>query len=184
MITHQSPEQGRHMIGIGTGPKATGCADTETIFGLCSQLMDWQPFSDISAAESQLPALLRGLDDTEEAGLGASIHQVLRIREAVKILEWENWDKAEGTSREFEHRLARQHQLKPAQLCCGNAFQKSQRLSNKLDMASIKKQLDTPCWKNEKVHFCLDPFRAAPKVIQRWRTLEYPAECPMFESNN
>ena len=169
-VTHQCPEQGRHVIGIGTGPKATGSA--ETIFGLCSELLDWQPFTP-TAETSQLPALLRGLDTEEDGGLGASIHQVLRIREAVKILEWENWDKAQGTSREFEHRLARQHQLKPAQLCCGKAFQKSQRLCNKLDRRSIQKQLDTQCWKNEKVHSCLDPFRAAPKVIQRWRTLWY-----------
>ena len=98
------------MIGIGTGPKATGSADTETIFGLCSQLMDWQPFSNISAAESQLPALLRGLD-TEEVGFGAKHPSSAENQDS-------RMGKLGQKGRVASSSKAWQHQLKPAPHSC------------------------------------------------------------------
>ena len=52
-----------------------------------------------------------------------------------------------------------------------DAFGKSQRLSGKLSLESIQKQLNLQCWRNEKPHTCLDMLKSAASGVLRWRQL-------------
>ena len=141
----------------------------EKTIQLCQALINWDPFS--SACDPQLPDLVKSLESTDEPS--EVLSQTLQWRAAVKLLQHEEFDRAE-VDRSFHLELARINVVKRTTPARQKMFYvKSRTLGPKLTLAAIKISLVPPCHKNNAPRSCLDAFRNCPNLVLRWRKMWY-----------
>ena len=140
----------------------------KTLFALSSALCVWSPFnSSVASGTGEVKTALTA------CGLDLDVFNVLKVREALKLMQLEQHDEAKGMPRALSYRAAKRfHATKPARQGMNNLFRKSRRLVGKVTPALVKKQILKPCNRGtNKPHTCLDEFRKVPQAICKWRAM-------------
>ncbi len=133
-------------------------------------------FQDVPGARV-VPEVVKKVEDLQGVNhldLALNSFQTLQWRDAIKACQWERLDASQGVGRQCAHQVARkalaQHPLQQGR---HKQFAKSRRLCAKLSMDNIVANLETDCHCGARVHHCLQPFRAVPSVVLRWRKCWY-----------
>ena len=142
---------------------------SDSIFALCHCLNTWGDI--FSAPSDELSAMLRAVETSTTDNSAASAFEVLRWRDAIKLLQWESLEQSAGMDRSNVYQIAKHHQKHPRH---GRykQFVKSRKILNKLVLQNIVEALAKTCDRHAG-HTCLDAFRAQPTVVLRWRKLWY-----------
>ena len=107
----------------------------------------------------------------QNSSVGGIVGHVLRARECLKLLSWEEQEPAR---KEFEIQVAkRYHMHRSGASGYAKAYAKTKRLGAKLCMANLARNLSKQCHHNAKVHQCKEPFQRKPATALTWRKLWY-----------
>lgn len=138
---------------------------------LCKAIRTWDPFS---IPDAHITDYIRRVETGKSsAGANASF-EMLRWRDCLKLVQWEELETSAGVDREHEYRVALKFYTQGS-LANGRhkQYSKQRKIAAKLCLQNVLAAIKQPCEKHGKVHHCLDPFRAAPSAVLRWRKLWY-----------
>ncbi|CAK0805100.1 unnamed protein product [Prorocentrum cordatum] len=90
--------------------------------------------------------------------------RALQCRDAYNYTSVKNWSHVYQVAKNW---------LASGNLIVGryNAYVKSRKIANKLDLNKVISDISKPCWKRDSEHTCLDAFRHHPEAVLQWRQM-------------
>jgi len=166
----ENPNLALNIVSVQPDVLPSHIVDAE--IALCETLASWDPWA--LPSEGANPTLMFALEALSGSNPATMVRCMVR-EQTFLDLAYEHEHFEQMSARMRTNRCSRTSHWRMQKQCVscprGECVAVQRETKNSLDLPSIQKQLDVPCWDNESPHSCLQIFQEHPSAIRNWRLL-------------